>query len=114
MGNVFYRGGSNSNRLISHLENDQIQLKSDQNKSQYISEMRAARTFFYWLICDNLGDALLVTNTSTNLPQKTARKDIFKFIDKELKESIPQLSEEKSSKTYGRFNKWAAKTLLAN
>ncbi|GEM69241.1 hypothetical protein SMI01S_28470 [Sphingobacterium mizutaii NBRC 14946 = DSM 11724] len=114
MWNVFYRGVINSNRLISQLENDQIQLKSDQNKSQYISEMRAARAFFYWLICDNFGDAPLVTNPSTDLPQKTARKDIFKFIEKELKESIPQLSEEKSSKTYGRFNKWAAKTLLAN
>jgi len=114
MWNVFYRGVINSNRLISQLENDQIQFKSDQNKSQYISEMRAARAFFYWLICDNFGDAPLVTNPSTDLPQKTARKDIFKFIEKELKESIPQLSEEKSSKTYGRFNKWAAKTLLAN
>lgn len=114
MWNVFYKGVINTNRLIEQLASDQIQLKGDQNKEQYISEMRAVRAFYYWLICDNFGDAPLVTTTSTELPQKSSRKDIYNFIVNELKESISQLSEKKDQTTYGRFNKWAAKTLLAN
>ena len=79
-----------------------------------LAELRAMRAYYYWQICDNFGDAPLVTTTTMELPSKSNRKEIFDFIVKELKEIIPSLSEEQGGNFYGRMNKWAAKTLLAN
>ena len=78
-----------------------------------LAELRAMRAYYYWQICDNFGDAPLVTTTTMELPSKSNRKEIFDFIVKELKEIIPSLSEEQGGNFYGRMNKWAAKTLLA-
>ncbi|MET7258969.1 RagB/SusD family nutrient uptake outer membrane protein [Dyadobacter fermentans] len=114
MWNTFYSGVINANRLIDQLSNDKITIPTGVTKEALISEMRAVRAFFYWLICDNFGDAPLITDRSDALLEKTSRKDIYQFIVKELTESIPNLSEDKNTLLYARFNKWAAKTLLAN
>ncbi len=63
--------------------------------------MRAARAFFYWLICDNFGDAPLVTTTTTELPDKAARKEIYDFIVAELTAAMPDLSVETGGRCTG-------------
>ena len=40
------------------------------------------RAYYYWQICDNFGDAPLVTTTTMELPSKSNRKEIFDFIVK--------------------------------
>ena len=65
-------------------------------------------------ICDNFGDAPLVTTTAMDLPAKNTRREIFDFVENELIEVIPNLSEEVGGNYYGRMTKWAAKALLAN
>ncbi|MCK7557581.1 RagB/SusD family nutrient uptake outer membrane protein [Chitinophaga sedimenti] len=42
------------------------------------------------------------------------RKDIYNFIVTEITEVIPGLNEMTGTAMHGRFNKWAAKALLAN
>jgi hypothetical protein len=76
--------------------------------------MRVARAFFYWLILDNFGDAPLVHTLSTELPAKATRRDIYQFVESEITAALPDLSEDKGPAMYGKFNKWAAKALLAN
>lgn len=114
MWNSFFAGVINSNRIIDQLNGGKITIPTGVTKEALVSEVRSARAFFYWLLCDNFGDVPLIADRSDELKGKTARKDIYEFIVKELTESIPNLSEERSTLTYGRFNKWAAKTLLAN
>lgn len=114
MWNVFYKGVINANRVIDQLQTGKIQAPADATKEALIAEMRVARAYFYWLICDNFGDAALVTTTSTDLPEKTPRKQIYNFLVAELTQSIPSLSEDNNRLMYGRFNKWGAKALLAN
>jgi hypothetical protein len=72
------------------------------------------RAYYYWLICDNFGDAPLVTAKTSDLPEKTPRQEIYNFIVSELTEVIPKLNEEQGGNMYGRMNKWAGKALLAN
>lgn len=74
------------------------------------------RAFYYWLILDNFGDAPLVTSTSADqeLPSKTSRKELYNFVVDEVSSAMPKLSESNGKDMYGRMNKWAAKTLLAN
>lgn len=112
--NSLYAGVINTNRVISQLRADKIPTPKGVTKASLVGEMRAARAFYYWLICDNYGDAPLDSSMSTELVPATPRKDLYHFIVSELTEAIPDLSEENNTLMYGRFNKWAAKALLAN
>lgn len=112
--NTLYPGVTNSNRIIELLETDKISLPTDLSKEAILAEIRSARAFFYWLILDNYGDAAFVVNTSKELPMKGSRKEIYDFVVSELNAAIPSLSEDVNALYYGRFNKWAAKALLAN
>jgi len=114
MWNSFYKGVINANRIISLFEADKIPLPDGVSKENLLAEMKVARAFFYWLICDNFGDAPLVTTVTTELPTKTSRKELYEFIVSEVNAALPNLSEDNSKLLYGRFNKWAANTLLAN
>ncbi|WP_257669197.1 RagB/SusD family nutrient uptake outer membrane protein [Parapedobacter tibetensis] len=108
----FYRGVFYSNRVIELIESGALPISA--GKEAILSEMRVARAFFYWLIMDNFGNGPLVKSTSQDLPESATREEIYAFIVTEINESLPNLNEEKNSLMYGRFNKWAAKILLAN
>lgn len=45
--------------------------------------------------------------------ERAPRADVARFIESELLEIMPQLTEENNADTYGRPNKWMAKALLA-
>lgn len=114
MWNSFYRGALNANRVIRQLETDVLPIPSNASKESLLAEMKVARAFFYWMICDNFGDAPLVTEPTSELPSKSSRKEIYQFIVNEINAALPHLTAEKNQALYGRFNKWAAKALLAN
>ncbi len=114
MWDVFYRGIVLCNNVISIISKDNFPYASNENKEQLIAETRALRAFYYWYVLDNFGDAPLVTEPSGDMPAKATRKEIYDYVVKELKEISETLSPTKSNATYGRFNRWAAKALLAN
>ncbi len=109
-----YRGVLLANNAIDQIEKDKVPAASPEQKENGLMELRAARAYYYWLICDNFGDAPLVTTVTTELPEKSTRKEIYDFVVSELLEIIPKLSEEQGTNMYGRFTKWGAKALLAN
>ena len=111
---VFYQGALLCNKIIDQIETGILPAPSDAEKTTGLAELRAMRAYYYWQICDNFGEAPLVTTTSMDLPAKNTRKEIYDFVVKELQESIPSLSEEQGGGNYGRMTKWAAKALLAN
>ena len=90
----FYQGALLCNKVIEQIENGILPASSEADKTMGLAELRAMRAYYYWQICDNFGDAPLVTTTTMELPSKSNRKEIFDFIVKELKEIIPSLSEE--------------------
>ena len=110
----FYQGALLCNKIIEQIETGVIPTPSDTEKTQGLAELRAMRAYYYWQICDNFGDAPLVTTTAMDLPAKNTRREIFDFVENELIEVIPDLSEEVGGNYYGRMTKWAAKALLAN
>lgn len=114
MWNSFYQGILICNNVINQIETGKIPAPSSDLKEAGIAEVRAVRALYYWLVCDNFGDAPLVSVPSSELPEKSTRKEIYDFIVDELSTVIPQLNEEQGGSMYGRINKWAAKTILAN
>lgn len=107
--NGYYQGIVLCNAAIEKVQNDVFPGIAEERKKEGLAELRALRSYYYWLVCDNFGDAPLVTTTAHNLPEKSSRKEIYDFIVKELVEAIPDLSENQDKTTYGRFNKWGAK-----
>lgn len=112
--NGYYRGVVLCNAAIAKIEAKLFPGISPEREAEGLAELRTLRAYYYWLICDNFGDAPLVTTLEQSLPEKSSRKDIFDFITTELTESIPDLNENQDATTYGCFNKWAGKCLLAN
>ena len=104
-----------ANNALDMVETDLVPAPSPAAKESAIAELRAVRAYLYWDLCDNFGDVPLVTAFSSDLPEKSSRKEIYDFVVSELTDVIPMLSEvHGGTQYYGRFNKWAAKALLAN
>lgn len=110
----FYQGVVLCNTVIDQIEKGVLPAPSDDEKRKGLAELRAVRAYYNWLICDNFGDAPLLKTRTSELPEKSSRKDIYQFIVDELKEVIPDLDEQQGGNMYGRINKWAGMTLLAN
>ena len=106
--NWLYKCIFNANLAIELLE------KSNAEASK-IAEAKVLRAFFYYLLIDDFGDVPFFTNnniTVDKIPQ-SSRKEVYNFVVKEITENAESLSATKGGNYYGRFNKWAAYTLLA-
>lgn len=79
------------------------------------AELKVMRAYFYFLAMDMYGNVPLVTdyNTDPNTVTNSSEKDVFNYLEKELKENVPLLSPTKDATTYGRMTKWAGYMLLA-
>lgn len=112
--NNLYKGVIMCNTVLSWIDTGKLPAPSEEVKNAGVAELRALRAYYYWLICDNFGDAPLLTEPTLDLPGKSTRKEIYDFIVIELQAVNPSLSEVQGGAMYGRMNKWAGKTLLAN
>jgi starch-binding outer membrane protein, SusD/RagB family len=107
-----YSGITNVNRAIYQLE----QIEGLESKDAYINELRALRTFYYYILLDNFRNVPVVTDYDVPdgyLPEQNTAQEVYDFIISELTETMSSLSEDNTTATYGRFTKWAAKMLLA-
>lgn len=112
--NTLFSGAIHATRIIDEIESNKIPIPQGESKETFIAEMKVARAFYNWLILDNFGDAPLVKVVTQENPSKTPRAEIYQFVIDEINAALPDLSEDNGQKMYGRFNKWAAKALLAN
>jgi len=111
--NKLFMGIGYANNMLADLENIDFEaLQMKMPKSQAIAEMKVYRAYCYWYVMDMFGTAPFVESLSEINPVSHSREELFSFIERDLKESIPNLSEDKIS-TYSRVNKWGATALLA-
>jgi hypothetical protein len=112
--NRTYAGITNTNRLIYQIESGLLPFPAA--KEATLAELKALRASYYYILCDVFGNVPIVTKFDLPqgfLPEQNTRKEVYDFVVKELNDAIPLLSEKNDVSTYGRFNKWAANTLLA-
>jgi starch-binding outer membrane protein, SusD/RagB family len=105
----FYAGIAGANRVIRQFREGILP-----SKPAYVSEIKVLRAYYLWQLLDNFGDAILDTSALAPTLTKSPRLDVYNFVVKEISDAIPNLSADNNVLMYGRFNKWAAKTLLAN
>ena len=107
-----YTGVANTNRAIWLINSGTLPVGDA--KGPLLAELHALRAFYYYLLCDNFGNIPLVTDyKDLSVPKQSKRKEVYDFIVKELNDNISSLRETVGTAMYARFNKWAAKTLLA-
>ncbi|MDR6944709.1 RagB/SusD family nutrient uptake outer membrane protein [Mucilaginibacter pocheonensis] len=109
-----YAGITNCNRIIYQIESGLIPITT--GKEATLAELKVLRASYYAILCDFYGNVPIVTKFDLPagfLPKQNTRTEVYDFIVKELTDNIPLLSAENNVATYGKFNKWAAYTLLA-
>ena len=94
--------------------NHYLEIAGDYNATM-TAEIRFVRALHYYLLMDAFGKIPFATTLTQ--PEQLSRKDAFTWIENELKECEPNLSDAKAKKSsdanYGRVDKAAAWMLLA-
>lgn len=99
-----YSGVNTCNRLIFQFES-----LGTEEADAFVAELRAVRALWYYFLLDAYGNVPLVTDfTDTETKANSSRQEVFDFVESELNEIIPLLTEAKDASTYGRINKWGA------
>lgn len=80
-----------------------------------VAEIKIMRAFYYLQAIDNFGNVPIVTkfNTDPSAIKTNSRKEVFDFIESELKANIPFARTNVDASTYGRATKWLGLTVLA-
>ncbi|MBC7922252.1 MAG: RagB/SusD family nutrient uptake outer membrane protein [Ferruginibacter sp.] len=104
-------GGINiANRLLATFEG----APENAAKRETIAQVRTMRALFYFYMMDLYGNVPIVKNFGeAGLPPTAPRAEVFAYVESELKEAIPNLSETTGTLTYGRPTKFLAFALLA-
>ncbi len=85
------------------------------DKDVMMAEARTLRAYYYFMLMDMFGDAVILDAASidpANLPSRSSRADVFNFIESELNAAIPNLKASHDAGEYGRVTKYAAHGLL--
>ena len=83
--------------------------------AQMTAPARVMRAFFTWILMDSFGDTPILEGVPADgtVVVRSPRKEVAEWIEKELTESIPYLTEDVTQNTYGKPTKWMAQALLA-
>jgi starch-binding outer membrane protein, SusD/RagB family len=83
------------------------------NKAAVQSELRVLRAFYYYQLMDLFGGMPIATTSEVATRPRATRAETFAFIEKELKESRPNLPATRAATDYGRVTQGAVDAMLA-
>lgn len=105
-----YQGVAQCNIILRDIEKLDYQKfgLTDADKQHHRAELRTLRAWFYLFLIDYFREVPLIQEPQELKEQSTA-EEVFAFIEKELKESLPQLPK---NTTVGRWDQGGAAALL--
>ena len=100
-------GIAKANRVIVNMGGDDADPKA-------IASARAMRAFYHFILMDSYGDVPVLDAIpgENEAVERKPRAEVARFIESELLDIIPYLSETNDATTYGKPNKWMAEALL--
>lgn len=102
------------NQFISDIEDrDLSSMDLPLSKEQMIAEVKMVRALHYYWALSSFGNIPIVEEIGDPSPPTRTSTEVFDFIEKEIKDNIPHLSEKGDPNWYGHFTKSAAQALLA-
>ena len=83
--------------------------------AQMKAPARAIRAYYTWILMDNYGDTPILDKVQAegSVVPRSPRKEVAEWIESELKDIIPALTDDVTENTYGKPTKWMAEALLA-
>lgn len=112
--NMSFSGINAANRVLLQIETGEIPIEEEEGRGELIAELNVARAFYYSILLDSHGNVPIVTDfADESLPEQSSRSEVYDFVVQELTNNMDELSEVADQSNYGRFNKWAAKMVLA-
>jgi hypothetical protein len=94
-------------------DKDLSKLNLTVSKEQMIAEVKMVRALHYYWALSDFRNIPIVEHVGEASPASKPGAEVFAFIEKEIKENIPKLSEKGDPGWYGHFTKSAAQALLA-
>jgi hypothetical protein len=107
--NDMFSGIARANLMISV-----INTAGGAGKDTTLAEIRTLRAWYYYVLQDFFGGVPLVTTTEVGQNARVTRDSVFKFIESELKASVPFLPAKWPDAFSGRVTKGAANAILAS
>ncbi len=112
-----HMSGGQENDLLSGITvtNDVIQrYGGEEFKDPIVAPLRAIRAFYHFLFMELYGDTPIMNRKAgeDEVFDRAPRAEVARFIEQELLDVIPDLTEENNQGTYGTPNKWMAEALL--
>lgn len=103
-------GITRCNKLIAEFEAEE----NSEQFTSYIASARMMRAFYHFILMDSYGDVPILNKVygEDEAISRSPRKEVAEFIEKEILESLPYLTEDNNASTYGKPNKWMAEALL--
>jgi hypothetical protein len=96
-----YNNSANINRLLPTITDPQT-----------IAELRTLRAFYHYIALDQFGNVIISESATENSPVQRTRAEVYAWVEKELLESLPNLSDVVGGANYGRMNKFVAHMIL--
>ncbi len=83
--------------------------------AQMKAPARAIRAYYTWILMDSYGDTPILDKVQTegSVVPRSSRKEVAEWIESELNDIIPALTDDVTENTYGKPTKWMAEALLA-
>lgn len=83
--------------------------------AQMKAPARAIRAYYTWILMDNYGDTPILDKVQAEgaVVPRSPRKEVAEWIESELNDIIPALTDDVTENTYGKPTKWMAEALLA-
>lgn len=112
--NFLYSGIGTCNESLSRLDvlerNGKIPAQMTESVRAELSILRAL--FYYWLL-DAYGNVPIMTEVKKADVYQSERREVFRFVEQELKDHAGKLPKTMDKDNYGRLNYFAAQALLA-
>lgn len=83
--------------------------------AQMKAPARAIRAYYTWILMDNYGDTPILDKVQAegSVVPRSPRKEVAEWIESELNDIIPALTDDVTENTYGKPTNWMAEALLA-
>ena len=83
--------------------------------AQMKAPARDIRAYYTWILMDNYGDTPILDKVQAegSVVPRSPRKEVAEWIESELNDIIPALTDDVTENTYGKPTKWMAEALLA-
>lgn len=109
--NYCFNGISMCNQIIYQNGESPVQFEA---KDKITAEMKMLRAYFYYVALDWFGNVPISTDfLDTSIPVQRTRKEVFEFIEKEIKDNVEMLDPYPNASNYGRCTQAMAYTMLA-